>query len=114
MRERRQIKRQPTRHRLNVRDADTGRILGRLVDITVCGLLLVSSRPLAAAERFRLRIPLPILVQGRGEIEITAESVWTEPDRNPRYHRIGFRIPDVGGVEAYAIETILSRLYLVN
>ncbi len=114
MRERRGIKRKQTRHHTSVRAMPEGVVVGRLVDITTTGLMLLSSTPIPPGRRMKLRIPLRVMIHDLNEIEISAVSIWCRPDSNPSYHRIGFEIPDIGGIEAYAIETVLSRMHLVG
>jgi hypothetical protein len=114
MRERRGIKRKQTRHHTSVRAMPDGQVVGRLVDITTTGLMLLSPRPIPPGCEMKLRIPLRVMVHDMNEIEISAVTVWCRPDANPRFHRIGFEIPDIGGIEAYAIETVLSRMHLVG
>jgi c-di-GMP-binding flagellar brake protein YcgR len=114
MRERRGYKRQQTRHHTSVRSMPEGKIVGRLVDITTTGLMLLSSTPIPLGREMKLRIPLRVMVHDMHEIEISAVTVWCRPDANPQFHRIGFAIPDIGGIEAYAIETVLSRMHLVG
>ncbi len=114
MRERRAIRRKQTRHHTSVRAMPEGRVVGRLVDITTTGLMLLSSSPIPIGREMKLRIPLRVMVHNLNEIEVSAVTIWCRPDANPSFHRIGFEIPDIGGIEAYAIETVLSRMHLVG
>jgi hypothetical protein len=114
MRERRGFNRKQTRHHVSVRSLPDGQVVGRLVDITTTGLMLLATQPIPPGREMKLRIPLRVMVHNLHEIEISAVSVWCRPDSNPSYQRIGFEIPDIGGIEAYAIETVLSRMHLVG
>jgi len=114
MRDRRRATRRNTPHRLNVVAADSDAILGRLVDITPGGLMVVAPRTWLEGERLHVRIPLPTVINGRTELELEIEAVWQSPDDNPRYHRSGFRFVAIGGEDAYIIETVMHRLHLVG
>ena len=114
MRERRRAPRRHTPHRLNVVAADSDTVLGRLVDITPGGLMLVAPRTWPEGDPLQVRIPLPTVINGRVELELEIESVWQAPDDNPRFHRTGFRFVAIGGEDAYIIETVMHRLHLVG
>jgi hypothetical protein len=114
MRERRKTTRKQTRHHTAVRAMPEGTVIGRLVDITTTGLMVLAAKPIPPGRAMKLRIPLRVMVHNLNEIEIAAVTTWCRPDANPSYHRIGFEIPEIGGIEAYAIETVLSRMHLVG
>ncbi len=114
MRERRKSLRRNTPHRVNVLSAADGHVVGRLVDITTSGMMVVTATRMLPGRSVSLRIPLPTMVNGRTEIDVTAKSIWSRPDSNPRYHRIGLVFEDLGPEEAYIIQTTLHRLHLVG
>lgn len=114
MHERRRMHRKQTRHQISVRALPEGDVIGRLVDITTSGLMVLSPTPLALGRPMTLQIPLRVMVHNQNTIEIHTVTSWCRPDSNPRYHRVGFEIVEIGGVEAYAIETVLSRMHLVG
>ena len=114
MQERRKNLRRNTPHRLNILLAEDGTILGRLVDITTAGMMMVTSQRVLPGRTFAVRIPLPTMVNGRTEIDVNAKSIWSRPDNNPRYFRIGLTFEDLGSEEAYIIQTTLHRLHLVG
>lgn len=69
--------RQTPRNQLNqylrVLDADTRSPLGRLVDISQKGMMLIGSTPLALQEEYRMAIALP----SGDELRLTATCIWT-------------------------------------
>ena len=90
---------------LAVRDADTGEGLGRLVDISVRGLLVFSETPLPLHRRYRLRVPVPGESPG-AEVELSAEAAWSVCALDPPGHRTGFRGLEAGRGQ----QALLDRL----
>ena len=110
MSERRKSTRRNTPHRLNVVAAESDTVLGRLVDITPGGLMLVGKKEWPTGHLLRIRIPLPTMINGRTEIEVSAEAVWSRPDDNPVYTRTGFQFNNLSGEGFYG----MNRRIAVN
>ena len=113
-REKRTEKRRNSPHRINVLSAVDDTVMGRLVNITTGGLMYLTREPLDEGREIALRIPLPALADGRRAIDVRGRVVWTGPDSNPRYTRIGIEFTNLGAEEGYIIETVLQRLHLVG
>ena len=114
MREKRRQPRLRSPHRINVLAAADDRILGRLVDVTVGGLMFLASEDHAPGTVLHLRLPLPTMSGAKSAIEVECEVLWCRPDANPTYHRIGVEFLRLGAEEAYIIETVLQRLHLIG
>ena len=107
--ERRTMKRRHLIYYLRVWDADSGELLGHVVDITTEGLMLISERPLPAGQVYRLEIrwrqPADALDEAAPEAEevsemvehclrFRAETLWSSPDINPDFFDTGLRLCD--------------------
>ncbi len=114
MRDNRNKTRRNSPHRINVLTAGNERVLGRLVNITISGLMYLGDAPQAVGTALRLRLPLPTMANGKTAIDVQGEVVWCGDDDNPRFHRVGIEIRDLGAEEGYIIETVLQRLHLVG
>jgi len=90
MDERRKHKRRHTIFYIRVFDEKTGKMAGRLVDITTKGMMLVNEEPITPHSMYRLILPLPEEIRGIGEIVLNAKSVWCEPDINDNFYDAGF------------------------
>ena len=88
-------RRRKNRHQLlfnaGVYDADSGRLIGHLSNLSTDGLMVITERPLPMGRTYRVRIPLPVAFEGRGEIEVEVEVAWTQPATHPTYQRNGLR-----------------------
>lgn len=106
--------RRNTPHLVKVMDHDSGKVLGRIVDITCDGMMIVSERAMTPGEIYTLRINLPQMVQNRSDMILKGEMVWCNQDQNPRFYRAGFKFLNVTGEEGYLLEEVLHKFSLVG
>jgi hypothetical protein len=76
MSERRNLERHTVSSSLEVYDLETGNLLGRVVDLHVEGLMLLSDKPIEMFKSFSLQINLPMTLNGMDEFLLDAESLW--------------------------------------
>lgn len=79
---------------LRVFDADTGVLLGNLVDISTRGIMLVSDKTIECPRSYRLKMMLPDSVEGSRDVEFIAESRWCRSDLNEDFYDTGFQLID--------------------
>jgi hypothetical protein len=77
---------------LQILEQETGKVIGRLVDITTIGLMIISEKELEPGRKFALRIALPEEFPNATQIVVVGESVWCHKDVNPDYYAIGFKL----------------------
>lgn len=106
--------RKNTPHNVKVLDEESGRVLGRVVDITADGMMLVTQEEFIPGRRFQLRINLPVMVQHRTDISVEAKVVWCNPDKNPSYFRMGMQFMNLPGEDGFLLEDVMHRLNLVG
>jgi hypothetical protein len=99
---------------VNVVNGITGKPMGRVVNVTSDGLMLVSQTPIPPDRQFVLRLVLPRVVGGKWDLEVDARSVWFRPDDNPNYYRIGFEFRNIGGEDAYLLENVMHTFHLAG
>ena len=91
MDERRKHKRRHSIFYIKVYDKETGKIAGRLVDITAGGMMLVSEKPVDVGTISKFKMALPEKIGDIGEISLNARSVWNGPDVNEDFFDTGFQ-----------------------
>jgi c-di-GMP-binding flagellar brake protein YcgR len=106
--------RKNTPHVVNAIDVAAKHSLGRVVDITAEGMMLVTKEPLQIGERFTLQLNLPVMVQYRSEVEVEAVVRWTAPDNNPEFKRAGFQFVDIENEDGLLLEEVMHKLNLVG
>ena len=110
----RQRPRRNTPHLVRALDANSGTVLGRVVDITADGMMLVTDQTLEVGRIYEMRINLPVVVHYRTDVEVEAEIMWTKPDTNPHYFRAGLRFVNLPGQDGFLLEDVMHRLNLVG
>lgn len=109
MREKRTLRRRALTYQLEVLDIESGDSLGRLVDISAEGMLLVGPRPAEVGERHAARMALPEAILGRGHVDLSVEAVWSRPDAGPGLFLSGYRITDAQAGDLRAIVGLIAR-----
>ena len=93
MDERRQLSRWRLLHHLRVHDLESGALLGHVADISVAGMMLVSSGPVALGRDYRVSMVLPARDEPDGEpVELRVRALWHRRHENEALHDIGFRL----------------------
>lgn len=106
--------RKNTPHPVKVLDQASGQVLGRVVDITADGLMLVSANHLEPGKQFQLRIVLPQMTDGKMDVSVQAEVIWSRQDTNPSFFKIGFRFINLPGNDGFLLEDVMHRMNLVG
>lgn len=89
------LKRRNLVYNLKVYDDETGKFLGYLIDLTTCGIKLLSKQPLPVNILYKLRLMLPDGYFTRKELKFEAQSRWSARDINPDYYATGFSAPQL-------------------
>ena len=108
--ERRKLKRRSLAYYMLVMDANSGEMIGHLVDITPLGLMMDSEKSLPLGTDFRLRLDTMPDVADKDYIKFTARAKWCLPDAvEPYLFDIGFSIIDIAQHDAEIIRQIAEK-----
>ena len=91
---------------LEVRCAETGRTVGRIVDLTTAGMRLITGEELELEADFHLVIPVDNGARAPEELRIDARCMWVGHDVNPELHCAGFEFEHVRPRQ----EALLARI----
>lgn len=94
MDERRRLKRQYIMFYSRVFNRQTGEFIGYLGDLTPKGMMVIAESPLAVNEHYELRMDLPEDIYAKPALSFNVRSVWSQPDLDPAFFTIGFRLID--------------------
>ncbi len=108
MRERRQQPRKIADTSIEVRDLNTGRSLGSVVNLTSDGLMLLTPDPVESNLVFQLELKLHRPVGGRQYLQLGAESLWCSDGNEPAHYWVGFHIIDISLDVVEVIESLIS------
>ena len=114
MRKHRRRPRKNTPHLVKVLDVETGIPLGRVVDITADGMMLVTEGSVSLGSTIQARLILPVMVQARTDIQVEAEAVWCKQDSNPSFFKVGFRFINLAGEDGFLLEDVMQKFNLVG
>lgn len=106
--------RKNTPHLVKVLMADSGRMVGRVVDITADGMMLVTKDKIVVGQIYEFRIILPVMVHHRTDVSLEAKAVWKKSDGNPDYAKCGFKFINLPGEEGFLLEDVMHKLNLVG
>jgi len=88
--------------------------VGRVVDITADGMMLVTKDKIEVGKRYNYRIILPVMVHHRSDVCVEAKAVWTKADTNSVFSRAGFKFINLPGEEGFLLEDVMHKLNLVG
>ncbi|WP_044872160.1 PilZ domain-containing protein [Pseudomonas sp. LFM046] len=108
MEERRQHSRHATELQLELFDLHSGQRLGRIVDLSMDGFMLLSELPLDADSVWECRLVPLTWVEGIEEIRLGADCLWTRQGEDERNCWAGFHIIDLAEDQEAALEELLS------
>lgn len=107
MNDKRRQKRRHLIYYLGVHEHETGRYIGKMVDITTEGLMIISETPFPVDTEVRLEMKLPEKQGQREVVLFTARSTYCKPDINPKYYNIGFQFLDISRKDIDTIEQLV-------
>lgn len=90
--ERRKLERVQLYYYLKVFDRNTDKVVGRLVDITPEGIMLICDTDLEPGAAYRFYMALPEGFDYKRQVEFDAVCRWSKPDVNRKYYDAGFNL----------------------
>ena len=106
--------RKNTPHLVRVLNMETGKAVGRVVDITADGMMVVTKDKIVVGQEYNYRIVLPVMVHHRSDVCVVAQAIWTKSDTNSEYSRAGFKFVNLPGEEGFLLEDVMHKLNLVG
>ncbi len=106
--DRRHLPRKIASQRIRVRDINTNRHLGELVNLSSEGLMLISSQPVESNLVFQLDLELKIPHLDQNHLRLGVESLWCSAANQAQHFWSGFRIIDVSLDTIELIESLID------
>ena len=104
--QRREHKRRHLLMYLKAYDISTDKLIGRLIDITNSGLMLLTEKPIEINKIYLVKVVLPETIDGKSDITFDAKCMRCENDINSDFFDAGFQIINLDAEE----ESIISKL----
>ncbi|MEJ2200372.1 MAG: PilZ domain-containing protein [Desulfuromonadaceae bacterium] len=106
--EQRKQRREQTIFYLEAVDVETDQEIGRVVDMTPDGLMIINKDPLAINRIYHLKIKLPKELAGDTELYFKAECRWCRQSINDQFFDAGLRITDISADDKLRIDMVLK------
>ena len=107
MKEQRKSPRKIANEVLEVSDQITGAQIGRVVNISAEGLMLLSQEPIVIGSVYQLDLVLPGSSNETHKVSFGAEAVWTLEATQPESFWTGFRIIDISNEDVLLIHDLI-------
>ncbi len=106
--------RKNTPHVVKAFDAENNAYIGRVVDITADGMMIVTDDDHTLGRVFNLRIILPVMMHHKTDVNVEARVVWSELDNNPSFYKTGLQFINLAGEDGFLLEDVMHKLNLVG
>ena len=106
--DKRKLERCPVTGALEAFDVHTGHPLGRVVDISLEGVMISSQAAIPANRIYQLRIPLPVALEGSDEIRLGVESLWSRESQDGSRYWTGFHVICISDRDRACIERLFQ------
>ena len=110
MQENRVSPRKRVNEKIQIRDLNTGELIGNLVNISAGGLMLLSEVPLSPNRLFQFSMAFPTPINGIPVVEFGAECLWVQDDTEtsgPCW--AGFQIIDISDLGTSLLEQLMNE-----
>lgn len=104
------MKRRHLIYYLEVFDAETSALMGKLVDIITRGCKLVSRDAIPEDQKMTLKIILPDDFHSEKELVFEARSLWSANAVNPDFFDTGLEVLDLGLAERKVIRRLIEQV----
>jgi len=92
MPDRRKHPRVPAPFEINVFDKNTGEYIGRLINLSREGIMLIGGKPMEINCIYECRMTLPVSIYGKNEITFDAVCLWSDKIKDSARYQGGFSI----------------------
>ena len=102
---------------LRIFNAQTGEMLGHVMNVTTEGIMLISEKPLTVDKEFHLKMAVPLDQEEECEtasIELEARSIWNKTDDDPHFHKTGLQFVRCSQDAINALSALIEKLKLLQ
>jgi c-di-GMP-binding flagellar brake protein YcgR len=114
MNERRELRRRRLVRSLELYDRASEHLLGKGVDVTTGGLLLIAATPVPQDTELQLSMKLPEPMFGKDHIDLDAVARWRAKDVNPGFYDVGLEFTRISPRDQEIIRQVISMYSLVG
>ena len=90
-------------------DCHSEKILGRVMNMTIAGMMIATNQSMEVGECYTCRMALPEPVGGSRKVTFKAECRWTNANPVTGWQECGFRLFDLAPRDLEILEEVLDR-----
>lgn len=94
---------------LEMQDRQTSQVLGRIMDLTLEGFMLLAKQEMIPDQQYELVLNLPEAIRFHRSIELVAECRWCQPSNTAGYFGAGFFVVSVDVVKREAWKLLVEE-----
>lgn len=106
----RRAQRTPLVTYLEVHERETGTVLGLVGDISLSGLMFISTNSVELERQIAVSIQLPYEHFAEETLDVDITTCWIRPNLNPKLHCIGCQFLNLTDTQAELVTSIGKRL----
>ena len=109
MKNKRKAQRKKTKEFIEIHDRETDEFIGKLLDLSTKGLMILAMRSMITQTIYEIRIDLPKPIEAKHYLTFDAECVWChESASSKKTYNAGFQITEI---ESDEMQTLRYLLY---
>ena len=112
------VQRKNVRHKTSdyflVYDSDTGELVGRVINLSLDGAMLIGDQPVDIPTRHTCRLALPEDIDGRKWIKFVAESRWCRKNNKCDWFETGYKFVTISDEDRFLLNKLISTWTVVE
>lgn len=95
---------------LRLTDRTSKQVLGRVMDMTTEGIMLISGTPLRQSDEMSVSMGLPVDFEGGAVVAFDAKIVWTKKSSHSNNYATGLKIVSISDQDKAVISRLIARM----
>jgi hypothetical protein len=112
--EKRKVRRRSLLYDFEVVDSATGRSVGKIVNISLEGLMLIATESQISDAVLDLQIKLPEKISGKNDINCKAKCMWCKKSEHTDFYEAGFHLFELPDDDIKAIVSLITQYRLLE
>lgn len=108
--EQRRLPRKRMNKFLRLNDRENNQVLGRVMDMTTEGIMLISAEPVSQQSEVSVSLSLPIDFDGGAVVTFDVKAVWTKKSSHSSNYATGLRITNISHEDKKIISKLIARM----
>jgi hypothetical protein len=112
--EKRKVRRRSLEYDFEVVERETGMTVGKIVNISLEGMMLIATDSQVSDTVNELQIRLPETINDKKTIDCKAKCMWCKKNGVTDFYEAGFRLVDIHENDIKAIVSLIARYRLLE